>query len=317
MTDAGTFTHAGIRTWTDEIAALTRPDRIGICDGSEPEKNHLIAESVATGELIELNQEKLPGCYLHRSAPHDVARTEHLTFVCTEHQDDAGPNNNWMAPGEAKAKLHTAVQWLHGRADHVRRPVSDGAEGVAILQGRRRDHRQPLRRPQHADHDPHGADRARPPRAINDFTRCLHSLGDLSPDRRFIMHFPESNTVWSIGSGYGGNALLGKKCMALRLASWMAKKEGWLAEHMLILGLQSPDGRMHHVAGAFPSACGKTNLAMLVPPVRGRLESVHCRRRHRLAAPGSDGRLWAVNPEAGFFGVVPGRATRRTPRRSR
>jgi len=314
MTDAGTFTHAGIRTWADEIAALTRPDRIVICDGSEAEKQHLIAESVATGELIELNQQKLPGCYLHRSAPHDVARTEHLTFVCTEVQDDAGPNNNWMAPGEAKAKLTPLFNGcMAGRTMYVV-PFLMGPKGsrfskvgVEITDSRYvvLSMRIMTRMGQIAlDHLG----------TSNDFTRCLHSLGDLSPDRRFIMHFPESNTVWSIGSGYGGNALLGKKCMALRLASGMAKKEGWLAEHMLILGLQSPDGRMHHVAGAFPSACGKTNLAMLVPPASlAGWKAFTVGDDIAWLRPGSDGRLWAVNPEAGFFGVVPGTSHKTNP----
>ena len=228
MTDAVTFNHAGIRTWIDEIAALTRPDRIWICDGSEPEKNQLIAESVSTGELIELNQEKLPGCYLHRSAPHDVARTEHLTFVCTEHQDDAGPNNNWMAPGEAKAKLTPlfngcmagrtmyVVPFLMGpkgsRFSKVGVEITDSRYVVLSMRIMTRMGQLAL------DHLG----------ASDDFTRCLHSLGDLSPDRRFIMHFPESNTVWSIGP-----ATAETRCSARNVwrcgspAGWRRKRAGW------------------------------------------------------------------------------------------
>jgi len=314
MTDKGTPPHPGIRAWVDDIAALTTPERILVCDGSDAEKDQLIAESVASGELIELNQQKLPGCYLHRSAPHDVARTEHLTFVCTDRQDDAGPNNNWMAPEEARAKLTPlfagcmagrtmyVVPFLMGppgsRFSKVGVEITDSKYVVLSMRV--------MTRVGQAALDHLGAS--------NDFTHCLHSLGDLSPERRFIMHFPETNTVWSIGSGYGGNALLGKKCMALRLASWMAKTEGWLAEHMLILGLQRPDGAMRYVAGAFPSACGKTNLAMLLPPA-----SMPGWKAFTIGddiawlRPGSDGRLWAVNPEAGFFGVVPGTGRRTNP----
>ncbi len=315
MTDGVALEHPGIRAWIDEVAALTRPDRVVVCDGSEAEKDQLTAESVATGELIALNQQKLPGCYLHRSAPHDVARTEHLTFVCTERQDDAGPNNNWMPPNEARAKLTPlftgsmtgrtmyVVPFLMGpkgsRFSKVGVEITDSRYVVLSMRIMTRMGRIAL---EHLG-------------ASDDFTRCLHSLGDLSPDRRFIVHFPETNTVWSIGSGYGGNALLGKKCMALRLASWMAKTEGWLAEHMLILGLQSPDGRMHYVAGAFPSACGKTNLAMLEPPASmPGWKAFTVGDDIAWLRPGADGRLWAVNPEAGFFGVVPGtsRKTNRT-----
>jgi phosphoenolpyruvate carboxykinase (GTP) len=308
------LTHTGICAWVDEVAKMTTPDRILICDGSEAEKNRLVAESLAAGELIELNQQKLPGCYLHRSAPHDVARTEHLTFVCTAQQEDVGPNNNWMAPAQAKARLTPlftgsmkgrtmyVVPFLMGppgsRFSKVGVEITDSKYVVLSMRIMTRVGRPAL------DHLG----------SSDEFTRCLHSLGDLSPDRRFIMHFPETDTVWSIGSGYGGNALLGKKCMALRLASWLAKKEGWLAEHMLILGLQTPQGRMHYVAGAFPSACGKTNLAMLVPP-----SSMPGWKAFTVGddiawlRPGSDGRLWAVNPEAGFFGVVPGTSRKTNP----
>jgi phosphoenolpyruvate carboxykinase (GTP) len=315
MRDGVDIDHPGIRAWIDEVAAMTKPDRIVVCDGSEAERDRITAESVAARELIELNQQKLPGCYLHRSAPHDVARTEHLTFICTERQDDAGPNNNWMPPGEARTKLAALFDGsMKGRTMYVV-PFLMGPKGsrfskvgVEITDSRYvvLNMRIMTRMGAVALEHLGGSD---------DFTRCLHSLGDLSPERRFIVHFPETNTVWSVGSGYGGNALLGKKCMALRLASWMAKSEGWLAEHMLILGLQSPEGTMHYVAGAFPSACGKTNLAMLEPPASmPGWKAFTVGDDIAWIRPGANGRLWAVNPEAGFFGVVPGtsRKTNRT-----
>ena len=304
----------GIRKWVDEVAALTTPDRIVYCDGSDEEKQQLTAEALATGELIELNQQKRPGCYLHRSASHDVARTEQLTFVCTSHKADSGPNNNWMLPADAKTKLTPLFSGaMKGRTMYVvpflmGPPGSRFAKvGVEITDSKYvvLNMRIMTRIGQVA------LDHLTSP---DDFTRCLHSLGDLSPDRRFIMHFPEENTVWSIGSGYGGNALLGKKCLALRLASALGNKEGWLAEHMLILGIEDPQGRTRYVGGAFPSACGKTNLAMLVPPA-----SMPGWKTWTVGddiawmRPGTDGRLWAVNPEAGFFGVVPGTSRKTNP----
>jgi len=314
MTDKGSFTHAGILKWVDEVAALTKPDRILICDGSDGEREQIVKECLATGELIELNQARMPRCYLHRSAPHDVARTEHLTYVCTNDKEDSGPNNNWMAPAAAKAKLAPlfdgamkgrtmfVVPFLMGPAgsefSKVGVEITDSRYVVLSMRIMTRVGKVAL--------DQLGSS--------DDFTRCLHSLGDLSPDRRFIMHFPEENTVWSIGSGYGGNALLGKKCMALRLASWLARKEGWLAEHMLILGLQDPQNTMHYVCGAFPSACGKTNLAMLVPPssMPG-WKATTVGDDIAWLRPSADGRLYAVNPEAGFFGVVPGTSRKTNP----
>jgi len=284
------------------------------CDGSDAELDRLVAECLATCELIALNQQTHPGCYLHRSATHDVARTEHLTFISTANKDDAGPTNNWMAPEDARAKLTPlfdgammgrtlfVVPFLLGppgsRFSKVGVEITDSRYVVLNMRIMTRVGQVAL--------DALGDS--------NHFTRCLHSLGDLSPDRRFIVHFPESNTVWSVGSGYGGNALLGKKCLALRLASWLARGEGWLAEHMLILGLRSPEGRQHYIAGAFPSACGKTNLAMLVPPAS--MPGWEARTIGDDIAwlrPGDDGRLWAVNPEAGFFGVAPGTSRRTNP----
>jgi phosphoenolpyruvate carboxykinase (GTP) len=303
--------NASVDGWVDEIRALTGPDSVVFCDGSDAERDRLTGEGLASGELLPLS---LPGSVLHRSASHDVARTEHLTFICTAHQEDAGPTNNWMAPAEARAKLTPlfrnamagrtlyVVPFLMGppgsRFSKVGVEITDSRYVVLNMRVMTRVGRVAI------DALEGGGN----------FTRCLHSLGDLSPERRFIAHFPEDNTVWSIGSGYGGNALLGKKCMALRLASWMARNEGWLAEHMLILGLQSPEGRQYYVAGAFPSACGKTNMAMLVPPA-----SMPGWKAWTVGddiawlRPGPDGRLWAVNPEAGFFGVAPGTSHKTNP----
>src|SRR5688572_16370772 len=303
-----------IEKWVKEIAALTTPDQIVYCDGSAEEGERITRECVASGELIELNQKKMPGCYLHRSASHDVARTEHLTFISTEQQEDAGPNNNWMSPADSRARLTPlfkgcmkgrtmfVVPFLMGppgsRFSKVGVEITDSRYVVLNMRIMTRVGKVAL---DHMD-------------STGDFTKCLHSLGDLSPDRRFIVHFPEKNTVWSIGSGYGGNALLGKKCMALRLASFLGRKEGWLAEHMLILGLQNPEGRLHYIAAAFPSACGKTNLAMLVPPpsMPG-WQAWTVGDDIAWLRPGPDGRLWAVNPESGFFGVVPGTGRQTNP----
>jgi len=302
------------KRWVQAMADLCRPDRVLWCDGSEEEKQRLTAEAVRAGVLLELNQEKLPGCYLHRSNPNDVARTEHLTFVCTRDAEDAGPNNNWMPPDEAREKLKElfrgvmkdrtmyVVPFLMGppgsRFSKVGIEITDSIYVVLNMRIMTRMGDVAL---QHlGDSD--------------DFTRCLHSLGDLSPERRYICHFPEDNEIISVGSGYGGNALLGKKCLALRIASWLGRKEGWLAEHMLILGLRTPEGRQHYVTGAFPSACGKTNLAMLVPPATMKGWQVTTVGDDiAWLRPGPDGRLWAVNPEAGFFGVVPGTSSKTNP----
>jgi phosphoenolpyruvate carboxykinase (GTP) len=295
-----------ITAWVNEVSAITRPDRIRYCDGSEEEANLLIRECLETGELIELNQKKLPGCYLHRSAPHDVARTEHQTFICTSVKEDAGPTNNWMSPDEARSKLLPlfrgamkgrtlyVVPFLMGppgsRFSKVGVEITDSKYVVLNMRIMTRVGAVAL---QHLS-------------GSGGFTQCLHSLGDLSPERRYIAHFPEDNAVWSIGSGYGGNALLGKKCLALRLASWLARTEGWLAEHMLILGLENPEGKTRYITAAFPSSCGKTNLAMVVPRAMPGWKAWTVGDDIAWLRPGSDGRLWAVNPEAGFFGVVPG-----------
>jgi phosphoenolpyruvate carboxykinase (GTP) len=302
------------KRWVEEVARLTQPDDVHWCDGSEEERDRLTVLAMKQGDLLELNQDKLPGCYYHRSSPTDVARTEHLTFICSESKDEAGPTNNWMAPAEAKDRLSPLFAGaMRGRTLYVV-PFVMGPLGSAfsrvgvqitdsiyvVLNMRI------MTRMGNAAWDQLAG--------TDEFTRCLHSVGDLSPDRRFICHFPETNEVWSVGSGYGGNALLGKKCLALRIASALGRKQGWLAEHMLIVGIQSPDGQTRYVTGAFPSACGKTNLAMLVPPARFKGWKVWTVGDDiAWLRIGDDGRLWAVNPEAGFFGVVPGTSSRTNP----
>ena len=303
-----------VKKWVDEIAALTTPDKVVWCDGSEEERARLTEEAVKTGVLMPLNQEKMPGCYLHRSDPSDVARTEHLTFICTATADEVGPTNNWMSPGDAdkkvlplfkgamKGRTMYVVPFLMGPAgskfSKVGVEVTDSIYVVLNMRIMTRMGKVAL------DHLGSG----------DEFTRCLHSLGDLSPDRRFICHFPDKNEIWSVGSGYGGNALLGKKCLALRIASTLGQKQGWLAEHMLILGVKTPQGKMHYVTGAFPSACGKTNLAMLVPPANmPGWEITTVGDDIAWLRPGDDGRLWAINPEAGFFGVAPGTSMKTNP----
>ena len=302
-----TTTNNALAKWVDEVAALTKPDNIVWCDGSESEFDSLVDHMLETGALTKLNEETYPNCYLHRSNPSDVARVEHLTFICSKSQEDAGPNNNWMDPAEAHAKIDAlfdgcmkgrtmfVIPYCMGPIDSPLSrngvEITDSEYVVANMKLMARIGTPALKRIEKDD----------------TFVKGLHSTGDLDPDRRFIMHFPEELSIKSIGSGYGGNALLGKKCHALRIASWQARSEGWLAEHMLIVGLENPQGETHYVACAFPSACGKTNLAMLIPPEQYKGWKVttvgddicwlHLRE---------DGRLWAINPEAGYFGVVPG-----------
>jgi len=296
-----------VSAWVDSVAKLTRPDRIYWCDGSDAEFQALERGLVASQELLPLNSQSYPGCVLSRSHPSDVARVEHLTFVCTRNKEDAGPNNNWIAPAQAHAQMDGlfagcmkgrtlyVVPYCMGPIDSPLSrcgvEITDSAYVVLNMKLMTRMGRAALER-------------------ITDdgtFVRGLHSTGELDPKRRFIMHFPEELSIKSFGSGYGGNALLGKKCHALRIASWQARTEGWLAEHMLIVGIENPQGEIHYLACAFPSACGKTNLAMLIPPAGYKGWKVWTLGDDiAWMHPGKDGRLYAINPESGYFGVVPG-----------
>ncbi len=295
---------------------MCRPDEVVWIDGSEKQRRRLENEAFQTGELIQLNQDKLPGCVYHRTAVNDVARTEHLTFICTKEKATAGPTNNWMAPASAYKKAAAIFKGsMKGRKMYVI-PFSMGPVGspfskigveltdsiyvvlnMCIMVRVGNEVLKEL-----------GTD--------GEFTKCLHGKAGRDLNKRLILHFPEDNTIWSVGSGYGGNVLLSKKCLGLRIASYLAKRESWMAEHMLVLGIEKPDGNIDYIAGAFPSACGKTNLAMLVPP-KG-LET----KGYRIWTVGddiawmridSDGRLWAINPETGFFGVAPGTNSKSNP----
>ena len=299
--------NAVVETWVAEMAALCQPDQIYWCDGSEAEKVALTAEAVRTGVLIELNQEKRPGCYYHRSNPNDVARVEQCTYICTPTPGEAGPTNNWMAPAEMYTKLRQlAAGGMRGRTLYVV-PYLMGPAGspMAKVGVELTDSiyvvlnmRIMTRMGQVAwDHLGEGTD----------FNRGLHCMLDVNPERRYIAHFPQDNAIISVGSAYGGNVLLGKKCLALRIASYLGRKEGWLAEHMLILSVESPTGEKTYLAAAFPSACGKTNFAMLIPPPHFKNWKVRTIGDDiAWMKPGPDGRLYAINPEAGYFGVVPG-----------
>jgi phosphoenolpyruvate carboxykinase (GTP) len=296
-----------VAAWVRQTAALTQAAKIHWCDGSEAEFRQLRQQLVDAKELIPLNAATNPDCVLYRSAPSDVARVEHLTFVCTSSREDAGPNNHWMEPAEAHRKMDDLFRGcMQGRTLYVVPycmgpidspysrcgvEITDSPYVVLNMKIMTRMGQMALERIAH--------DKV--------FVKGLHSTGELDPERRFIMHFPEELSIKSFGSGYGGNALLGKKCHALRIASWQARSEGWLAEHMLIVGIENPRGEIHYIACAFPSSCGKTNLAMLIPPasypgwkvwtIGDDIAWLH---------PGPDGRLYAINPEAGYFGVVPG-----------
>jgi phosphoenolpyruvate carboxykinase (GTP) len=300
--------------WVEEMAALCKPDKVVWADGSEQEKQRLTQEALATGELYKLNEQKMPGCVLHRTAENDVARTEHLTFICSRKEEDAGPTNNWMDPQEAyfkvgemfdgsmKGRTMYVVPFIMGAAGSPFRKIGiELTDSIYVVLNMRIMTR--MGRVAIDDLDEN-----------EEFTKCLHSKGELDVNRRYILHFPEDNTIWSYGSGYGGNVLLGKKCLSLRIASYMGLHEGWMAEHMLIVGIESPDGETNYIAAAFPSACGKTNLAMLIPP-----ESMPGYKVWTVGDDiawiriGPDGRLRAVNPEAGFFGVAPGTSMKTNP----
>ncbi|MGA1864309.1 MAG: phosphoenolpyruvate carboxykinase (GTP) [bacterium] len=308
--------NVSLREWIEECGDLCKPDKIIICDGSEEEKEKLSKEAFSTGELIQLNQEKLPGCVYHRTAINDVARTEGLTFICTHLKSDAGPTNNWMSPEEGYRRAGAIFSGsMKGRTMYVV-PFSMGPVGspfskigveltdsIYVVLNMRIMTRM-------------GKEVLEQLGPAGEFTKCLHGKAELDIKRRLILHFPEDNTIWSVGSGYGGNVLLGKKCLSLRIASFMGHKEGWMAEHMLILGVEEPNGRIMYIAGAFPSACGKTNLAMLVPP-----EALK-HKGYKIWTVGddiawmridTDGSLWAINPESGFFGVAPGTNSKTNP----
>ena len=305
-----------VKQWVKEMAELTAPDAVVWITGEEDQAEKLRHEAMKTGEMIKLNEEKLPNCYLHRTAINDVARVENRTFICTTKREDAGPTNNWMSPDECKAKLIPLYKGsMRGKTMYVI-PYSMGVLG--------------------SDFSKIGIEltdsiyvvlnmliMTRAGKACLDqlgdspyFIKGLHAKANLDEENRYIVHFPEENTIWSINSGYGGNVLLGKKCFALRIASYLGRKEGWMAEHMLILGVEYPNGETKYVSAAFPSACGKTNLAMLIPPkmYRDKGYKVWCVGDDiAWIRIGKDGRMYAVNPENGFFGVAPGTNEKSNP----
>jgi phosphoenolpyruvate carboxykinase (GTP) len=313
-TKARNTTNKTLISWVDEMAKLCKPDQIYWCDGSKTERKELLAQAVEQGILIKLNQKKLPGCYYHRSNPNDVARVEQSTFICTREKEEAGPTNNWMAPKEMYAKLRGLVAGsMKGRTlyvipylmgppgslmSKVGIEITDSIYVTLSMGAMTRMGDVALKHLGNSD----------------DFNRGLHCMLDVHPDRRFIAHFPEDNAVISVGSNYGGNVLLGKKCLALRIGSYLGRQEGWLAEHMLILGVEAPNGEKTFIVAAFPSACGKTNLAMMIPPAHYKGWKIWTVGDDiAWMKPGPDGRLYAINPESGYFGVVPGTNSKSNP----
>ena len=306
--------HPALNAWIDECVSLCQPDQVFYCDGSEAENDFLLAEACRMGVLTRLDQEKLPGCYYHRSATNDVARVEQLTFICTPTAEEAGPTNNWSEPEAMRAKLRGLLEGaMRGRTMFVV-PYLMGPPGsplakagveltdsIYVVLNLRKVTRM-------------GAVAVAHMAGNGEFNRGLHSMLDLDPERRFICHFPQDDEIISVGSGYGGNVLLAKKCFSLRVGSYLARKQGWMAEHMLLLAAESPAGETHYIAAAFPSACGKTNFAMMIPPARFAGWKIRTIGDDiAWMQPGADGRLWAVNPESGYFGVIPGTNSKTNP----
>ncbi|HYJ05574.1 MAG TPA: phosphoenolpyruvate carboxykinase (GTP) [Chthoniobacterales bacterium] len=309
-------THQAVLDWVQEVARLTEPENIFWCDGSEEENAWLLGEAQRLGVVLKLNEQKKPGSYLHRSNSNDVARVEQFTLICTPTKEEAGPTNNWAEPAETYTKLHGmlagamkgrtlfVVPYIMGPPDSPLTKVGfEITDSIYVVLSMRIMTRMGSVAVKRLGDDPKG-----------EWNRGVHSLLDVNPDRRLICHFPQDNAIISVGSGYGGNVLLSKKCLALRIGSYLARKQGWLAEHMLILGVESPDGRKHYVAAAFPSACGKTNFAMLIPPPHFKGWKVTTIGDDiAWMQIGKDGRLYAVNPENGYFGVVPGTSYKSNP----
>ncbi len=309
-------TNQSVLDWVQEVARLCGPENIFWCDGSEKENEYLRGEAVRQNILIKLNEEKVPGSYLHRSNPNDVARVEQFTLICTPTKEEAGPTNNWAAPDETYTKLHRmlkgamrgrtmfVIPYIMGPPDSPLTKVGfEITDSIYVVLSMRIMTRMGVVATKRLGNV-----------ASAEWNRGVHSLLDVNPERRWICHFPQDNTIISVGSGYGGNVLLSKKCLALRIGSYLARKQGWLAEHMLILGVQSPEGRKHYVAAAFPSACGKTNFAMLIPPKHFKGWKVTTIGDDiAWMQIGGDGRLYAVNPENGYFGVVPGTSYKSNP----
>ena len=309
-------TNKSVLAWIDEMKELVTPDKVVWIDGSEEQLNEIRAEGVATGEMIKLNEELLPGCYLHRTKPNDVARVEARTFICSKKEEDAGPTNHWMEPSEAYKMLFDIARGSYkGRTMYVI-PYSMGPIGSPLAQIGFEVTDSIYVVLNMAIMTRVGTKVEEVLGDSENWIKGLHASCDVDPEKRYITHFPEDNYIISVNSAYGGNVLLGKKCFALRIASYLGKNDQWMAEHMLILGIENPQGEMTYVTGAFPSACGKTNLAMLIPPKKYRDagwkawtigDDIAWMRK------GPDGRLWAINPENGFFGVAPGTNNKSNP----